>query len=68
MYIDVMSFVIGMIACELISVYVNSWCRTLKRNVRKKAYEKEIKKQRETSDYSETNIGFTAKLKEEGTR
>ena len=68
MYIDITSFIIGAIVWEFASYYLVRSIRQFMRGVKRGIADAKNKKMEPIGDYSETSIGFTAKLKEEGTR
>lgn len=68
MYIDIMSFIIGAIVWEFVSYYLVRLIRQFMRGIKRGIADAKNKKTEPIGEYSETCIGFTAKLKEEGTR
>lgn len=68
MYIDITSFIIGAVVWEFASYYLIRLLHRATRGIEQKRIEAKIKKMESIGEYSETSIGFTAKLKEEGTR
>jgi hypothetical protein len=68
MYIDVTSFIIGAIVWEFASCYLIRLIRPFVRGIKRGIADAKNKKVEPIGEYSKTDMGFTAKLKEEGTR
>jgi hypothetical protein len=68
MYIDITSFIIGAIVWEFASYYLIRSIRQFVRGIKRGIADVKNKKMEPIGEYSNTDIGFTAKLKEEGTR
>lgn len=68
MYIDITSFIIGAIVWEFASCYLIRSIRQFIRGIKRGIIDVKTKKMDPIGEYSKTDIGFTAKLKEEGTR